>query len=364
MKLIRPLLFFFLTATLGTLQAQDIHFTLFNMSPLTLNPANTGAFFGTARVGGIYRGQWYNVSGAKGYETPSFYVDAPILRGFRDQDWIGVGAVIYNDRAGTSRLRTSASMLSASYHLGLGKDGKSVLTLGLQGGNVQRRYDGNGLTFGDGFGGTNLTYQPNNSSDPFAAGGTDGGGNTNTNYLDFGGGLLFRSQIDEQTNFEIGVAGAHLFTTPSENFLFNRGAFRENQDSINVSGADKRPLRITAHTRYEWALTGRWSAAPTAMFQTSKGATEVSLQAWAGYLVNPEMQFKLNFGLGYRFGDAGKVLLGMDYKDLRVAAAYDVNFSQLNAATNYQGAFEIAAWYIIKIYKDPEIKQAILCPKF
>ena len=100
------------------------------------------------------------------------------------------------------------------------------------------------------------------------------------------------------------------------------------------------------------------------MFQASKGATEVSLQAWAGYMVNPEMQVKLNFGLGYRFGDAGKVLLGLDYKDLRVAAAYDVNFSQLNSATNYQGAFEIAAWYIIKIYKDPEVKQTILCPKF
>ena len=358
MKLSKPLLFFFFTAILGTLQAQDIHFSLFNMSPLTLNPANTGAFFGTARVGGIYRGQWYNVSGADGYETPSFYADAPILRGFREQDWIGVGGMIFNDQAGSNKLRTNATMISASYHLGLGKDGKSVLTLGLQGGSVQRRYDPKDLTVGDGFG-PNLAYNAGNSSDPFVGGGTSGGGRDKTDYLDFAAGLLFRSQIDETTNFELGVSGAHV-TQPD--YLF--GNLRENQDSINVDGAGKRPLRLTAHTKYEWALTDRWSAAPTAMFQTSKGATEVSLQAWAGYLINPEMQVKLNFGLGYRFGDAGKVLLGLDYKHLRVAAAYDVNFSQLNSATNYQGAFEIAAWYIIKIYKDPEIKQTILCPKF
>ncbi|MCO6479709.1 MAG: PorP/SprF family type IX secretion system membrane protein [Phaeodactylibacter sp.] len=359
MKLIKPLLFFLFTAILGTLQAQDIHFSLYNMSPLTLNPANTGAFFGTARVGGIYRGQWYNVSGADGYKTPSFYVDAPILRGFRDQDWIGVGGMIFNDEAGRGRLRTSATMISASYHLGLGKDGKSVLTLGLQGGNVQRRYDADRLTFGDGFGGPTLEYDVGNSADPLRGSGSDNGGRDKTDYLDFAAGLLFRSQVDEGSNFELGVAAAHL-TQPD--YIF--GSTPQGQGDVNLDGAEKRPMRITAHTRYEWALTDRWSAAPTAMFQTSKGATEVNLQAWAGYMVNPEMQVKLNFGLGYRFGDAGKLLVGLDYKDLRVAAAYDVNFSELNTATNYQGAFEIAAWYIIKIYKDPEVKQTILCPKF
>ena len=61
---------------------------------------------------------------------------------------------------------------------------------------------------------------------------------------------------------------------------------------------------------------------------------------------------------------AAQVLAGLDYKDLRVALSYDINTSPLNTATNYQGAFEIAAWYIIKIFKDPEVKQAILCPKF
>ena len=53
MKLVKPLLFFSLIFCFGTLQAQDIHYSLFNMSPLSLNPAQTGAFHGTFRIGGI-----------------------------------------------------------------------------------------------------------------------------------------------------------------------------------------------------------------------------------------------------------------------------------------------------------------------
>ena len=38
--------------------AQDRHFSQFYSSPLTLNPALTGAFDGKYRVGTNYRDQW------------------------------------------------------------------------------------------------------------------------------------------------------------------------------------------------------------------------------------------------------------------------------------------------------------------
>ena len=144
MKRFRLFLFVVATLAFGSLSAQDIHFSLYNMSPLTLNPAHTGAFSGTIRIGGIYRDQWASFLGNQ-FVTPSFYIDSPIIRGFRDNDWVGVGMAIYSDEAGTSRLQTSATMFSAAYHLGLNKKGTSILTLGLQGGNVQRR-----VRFGEG----------------------------------------------------------------------------------------------------------------------------------------------------------------------------------------------------------------------
>ena len=80
MKILRPLIILIVTLSLGSsLAAQDIHNSLFNMSPLSLNPALTGAFEGTARIGGIYRAQDFGISEARGYYSPSFYIDAPVI---------------------------------------------------------------------------------------------------------------------------------------------------------------------------------------------------------------------------------------------------------------------------------------------
>lgn len=358
MKLIRLLSFLFLTTILGTVQAQDIHYTLFNMSPLTLNPAHTGAFYGTARIGGIFRGQWYNVSEATGFETPSFYIDAPIFRGFGKNDWVGVGTVAYNDRAGSVRLRTNVNMLSLAYHLGLGKEGKSVLTLGLQGGRVERRFDPVRFRLADQWDETNGVFKGDPSMDDLA-----GEGRNNVKYFDMSGGLMFRSNPNDKSSLELGVSVGHAIQ-PEYVFWRSPRDTAANAALFNFEDAKNRPMLITAHGRYEWMLNEKWSAAPTAMLQTTAGAMEVSVQAWAGYHINPEEQIKLNFGLGYRLSDAAHLLFGLDYKDLRVMASYDINTSPLNAATNYQGAFEVAAWYILKMYKKPDVQQAILCPKF
>lgn len=358
MKLLRLPLLLLCFGILGAGQAQEIHYTLYNMSPLTLNPAQTGAFFGTARIGGIFRSQWFSVDDNLGYETPGIYIDAPIIRGFRDQDWVGVGAVMVNDRAGSLGLKNTGTFLSAAYHLGLGKDGNSVLTLGLQGGSVQRSLIlGERANFGDSFDAATGGFTGQTDDDISGGSGSGGGGqstNATTDFLDFGAGLMFKTNVDGKGGFEIGLSVDH-FTQPEDSFRSVSNA-EDNED--------KKPMRIAAHTRYEWQLTDRWSAAPTAFFQTQRGATEVSLQGWAGYLFDPEKDITFNFGLGYRVGDAAKVLLGADIKDLRVAASFDLNTSPYRTHTDYQGAFEVSAWYIIKKYKQPEVKPAILCPRF
>lgn len=391
MKLVKTLLFFLSVTALTSLQAQDIHYTLFNMSPLTLNPANTGAFLGTVRVGGIYRGQWWSVSSNRGYNTPGAYVDAPIIRGFRDQDWVGVGTTIYQDRSGQLALTTNMSFLSGAYHFGLDKEGKSVITLGVQWGRVERGLNSENVLLGSNYDPSAGIINEFSTGDDDAirvgggtGGGTGGGGgnqnpnreqsDVNRSYLDIRSGLLYKNKINDFDNLEVGLsfgrmnAPPYLFSTGDQpgpgffNKLFNPNR-NTSPDSLGGVGA-KRPLLMTAHARYEWAINELWSAAPTAMFQTTGGANEINLQAWAGYNIKPEDQIKLHFGLGYRASDAAQVLAGLDYKDLRVAMAFDVNLSPYRVATNFQGAFEIAAWYIIKIYKEPKVKPAILCPKF
>ena len=84
--------------------AQDIHFSQFGLSPLTLNPALTGAYEGTFRIGGIYRNQWSGIVKSGGYTTPSIYLDAPIVRGFGKNDWLGAGLVVLQDKSGRGLL--------------------------------------------------------------------------------------------------------------------------------------------------------------------------------------------------------------------------------------------------------------------
>ena len=54
----------------------------------------------------------------------------------------------------------------------------------------------------------------------------------------------------------------------------------------------------------------------------------------------------------------------MQYKSLNVGIAYDINTSDLNSISNYRGGFEIAANYIIKIYKPAVPKPKVICPRY
>ena len=94
--------------------AQDIHFTQYYMSPLTINPAQTGQFAGTIRLGGIYRNQYASLIRDE-FSTPSAFVDSPVLPGFRKKDWIGAGLGFFTDKAGSSQLKRSSFALSGAY---------------------------------------------------------------------------------------------------------------------------------------------------------------------------------------------------------------------------------------------------------
>jgi len=343
-------LFLFCLGMLTSLRAQDLHFTMYNMSPLTLNPALTGAFEGTARISGIYRDQWSSVLNNQ-FTTPSFGVDAPLIRGFRDNDWVGVGGVITSDNVGESDLQTGENFLGVAYHFALDDDGANMLTLGVQGGSASRRLDptANGLIFADELpedvGGGGLG----------AGKGGDRSVNEQVSYLDFNVGLMFRSRLEDGDEVEVGLAFNHI-TQPAYSFVTRRG---NNQ---NLDNAEKRPMTFLAHGRYNRTLNDTWSVEPSFMFQSTTGATEVIVQALAGYQLNERYQF--HFGPGYRFGDSGQILLGMTYdENLRVGLSYDINLSSVTDISRYRGGFELGASYIIKIFKDPDVKPAILCPR-
>jgi len=335
------MLFLVLCVFVTGLSAQDVHFSMFNMSPLTLNPAQTGAFEGTARIGGIYRGQW-NV-----YTTPSFFVDAPVVRGFRKSDWVGVGLVVVNDIAGVSQLRTQGSNLSASYHLAFDRKRNTVLTLGFQTGSITRNFrNTKDFTFADelptevGGGGVGVGKSQDRS-----------GVGTKSKYRDINFGLMLRTHLKNKDLIEAGFSLAHI-TQPKYGLL---------NDSLSGQGKARRPSRITIHGRWNHQITDKISIAPQFLVQATKGGAEIVLQALGGLQINKDV--KLNAGPGYRVGDAAMVIFGLDYQDLKVGVAYDINSSSLSSNGTRKGGYELAANYILKLYKKPVVPPAILCPK-
>ena len=340
MKFIKTLLFFLAFLFYQSAEAQDIHWTMFDMSPLTLNPANTGAFEGTFRIGGIYRDQ-YNTSSINGFRTPSFYIDSPILTGFGKNDWVGIGFVLYNDEAGSGKLTTLGSLFSASYHLALDKKATTYLTFGVQGGMVQRRIDPRtrDWVFGDELiinGGQEM--QESTNRDILV---------DNKQYVDINGGLLLTSQLNKVTEMRLGFVVKHI-TQPEYNLVNNR--------------TEKLPMRITAHGTFDIGLSDKWMLSPAFLFNNIEKFNEGSIQALLGYHLQPEMT--LRFGAGYRLGDAVAPIIGLDYKQFKVGLAYDITLSDLSNANSGQGGFEIGVWYIAKIYKKPTAKPVIFCPRF
>ncbi|MCH8330847.1 MAG: PorP/SprF family type IX secretion system membrane protein, partial [Bacteroidetes bacterium] len=150
----RQLLTIVLFLLMQNIHGQEVHFSQFGSSPLTLNPALTGMINGNYRIVGNFREQWKSVTVP--YSTFSSSIDMPILRSRFRQDNLGAGFIFYRDIAGDSRLSTSFYSLSLGFTKAL--DSRQRLTIGLQPGLIQKSINFSDLQFGSQFNGRN--YDP------------------------------------------------------------------------------------------------------------------------------------------------------------------------------------------------------------
>jgi len=352
-------LLFLVILTVG-LKGQDLHFSQFDKTPLLFNPGQTGNFKGTMRIGAIYRDQWRGFGNF--HTTPSFFIDAPVIKGFGKNDWVGAGGVIFQDRAGAGRFGNGAFLLSGAYHKGVGKAGKHVVSLGFQYGTgslrVRRPF---AFTFEDGLENPSLGSIENGRI-PMEP----------QRYTEVASGLVYTYKITELNDrFFVGFNAAHISFRGRQNIdmpidtldpggggiMLGRGGGRYG---VLPTGFYRRPFRFNLTAGLDMKVNDVFIVRPAFMTQLYAGHLEIVLNAVGGIVINQEEEIAITGGLGYRVADSGIVQLGMDYKTLRVGLAYDVNLSSLGTASS----FEIGATYIVRIQKRPNVNPVIFCPRF
>ena len=330
--------------------AQDLHFSLIDYVPTWVNPALTGAYEGTARVGALYRDQNIAAGNSRSYQTPSVFVDAPILM-LGKKAWLGVGGTLIYDAAGLARLNTTSAAASASYHriLSESKRGgsRTVFSAGLKGGILARSADlsSNDLVLAEeqetalGGGGLGIGGGMERQGDNF-----------NSSGFDLGFGVSLARRLDEERTVRVGASVRHLI-----------GA-----DYALAGTSANRPTTIGVQGAYAQLIGEELLIEPQAFVQTTGGGFVAGqVQAMAGRFFGEDKDRLLKVGLGVRL-PARFVYPMVEYQvgDLKLAAAFDISANQLQTnAEGFQRGFEIGAQYVIKIFKEPTVERVILCPQ-
>ncbi len=320
----------------GSVDAQDPHFSQFFASPLTLNPAFTGKFDGTWRLAANHRDQWPSIP--KAYVTTSASVDFPILKTkIAENDVFGVGLSGVSDQSANSQLKLNYGSVSMSYHKALDENGYNTIGAGFQGTYSSMILDVSNLNFESML--TQNGFTDISKREVLANG-------NNQNYFDVNAGVLFSGSTNGENNYYIGASMYHI----------NRPKVGFKDKNWFLGG------RVTVHGGGTFFLSDVVSLSTSIIHQIQNKASETTLGAAVGLNANNDNVNPTNVYLGswVRLNDAIIPYIGLEFAGLRIGASYDVNISSLKAATGNRGGSEISLIYI----KRPVESKGIPCPRF
>jgi type IX secretion system PorP/SprF family membrane protein len=329
---------------LNVVKGQDLHFSQFKENPSILNPALTGAFDNVrASVG--YRSQWNSfTNGFVGY-------GASVETRFKSNNWekvdafrsmtfkekttnrLAMGASVYSDKSGDGQYGITVGNLSLASSVPLNIYSK--LSVGVQGSFVQKSINTNKLKFPNQFDG--LNYNTNNlSNENFA--------NTQVIYCELATGMLYTfsdNKKEQSKSGNLGISAYHL-NKPSANFL--------------NSGVEKIQPRYTLHGEFNLPIAGsNLSINPSFISQMQGKLFEVIVGSHFKYYSGQNSKYTgikqksfVEFGTHYRINDALIFSIGLNKDNFGIGFSYDVNFSKLTTASNYEGASEVQLKYTLK----------------
>ena len=341
-RLVFLLLFAFSAAAI---QAQDPQFSQFYASPLTLNPALTGAFDGT------YRDQWRNVL-ENPYQTYSTAVDLRFginqYRRGKSNDYAAVGLLFFADRVSGLDFNTNQIALSAADHKSLNPRNTQFLSLGFQGALNQRNLNYEDLYFSDQFNGVDNYSSLSGEDLPI----------NNFAFADFSVGLNYSVQPKKDMGVFIGLAMHHFFSpsisfyNPEEDFTPENELFTKYsaQISLQLPLGQKVQLLPRALAAVQGPHFVGNAGANLRFLLSNNGGLALHLGSWLRPVWNENQAFGMDAGVG---------MIGLEYSNVLFGVSYDAHLTDLATSRQGQGALEISIAYLGNYNND-----TILCPKF
>lgn len=340
------LLFVLLTAV--GLKAQDPHFSQYSMMPIYLNPAMTGVYSGNYRVNALYRSQWQSI--LKNESTPMFRTigaSADFRFDVGKKDAVGAGVQFINDRAGAGNFGTNQVSISASYVKALNYRATNFLSAGFIGGVGQRSVNYQSLRFGNQFDGEG--YNPLLTSGEVLG--------DNFTFFDLGVGVFWYFVKGKRTNYYAGVSVNHL-NRPNMSFYDGENA--------------KLYMKINFNAGVQVPLGSQLDLLPSVLFMNQGPAIETMIGTYFKVFFNSAEPNGNAFYIGpyYRIVGAENQAIAsealilaarVDYSSFTVGFSYDLNFSELTAASNSRGGFEVALMHIGSWKKK---NKTLFCPRF
>jgi type IX secretion system PorP/SprF family membrane protein len=313
-----------------------VHFSQYYLSPLSLNPANTGNYKGDFRFFGNYRSQWRDIS--KAYNTFSAGGDFNI---YPKNQQVSGGLIFINDKSG-GNLMVNKILPSAAVHRNVAGFN---LHAGIQPGIVIKSIDfyshsfPNQLNWNSGKFDNTLQNNETNVSQRFT-------------YFDLNAGFGASRKFG-RLEPEIGIAFFHL-NRPRETFLNNN---------------NKLPIRQAYNLGLNYTLTNSIILHAYTLYGTTTKVNDMVSGLNAEYILSrgPYFTNSVFVGVMWRDGykrnpDAGIATVGINYSHYTIGFSYDVTFSQLKTAVDSKGAFEIA--FIYRGKNTRLTKKAIPCERY
>lgn len=299
-------------------QAQDVHFSQYYFSPLSLNPANTGNMKGDYRLFANYRTQWKELGQA--YRT---YSGGGDLNFYPSNQQLSAGLIFINDLSGTNMSVNKILPSFAAHRKLAGFEWHA----GVQPGVVIRSIDFFKNSFPD-----QLNWETGHFDHRLPNSETDV--NQRLTYLDLNAGVAVSRKFGA-LEAAIGFAAFHV-NNPRESFFGGR-------------------KHLPGRQVYHALISYRFGALVAGIHSMYVHTTRVS--DWVGginleYVLSRDAFFTNSFfaGVMHRSGikrnpDAVIATAGLNFSNYTMGFSFDLTRSQLKTAVDSRGAFELAIIY-------------------